>query len=193
MKQQTEIVKQLEKQLGIELGAFYNKQIEQILLGLKSGLSEKKILIYAKPVFSDKQMEQIRLALEYGLSIDKVKLIANEKFDWAQMEEIRNGFENGLSEKQVRQYAKPEFDWRQMSEKRAYFENYNKTKTKRRNRIIAKSILFVFSVGVLWKGQAILLSRFNTEPFNLFEVIVLLFSVRAVSDFYKIILSKKEK
>lgn len=90
-----------------ELSGFTNyKQIQQIRLGLSSGLNLEAIKVYAKPKFDEKQMEQLRLAFQEDLSIEQVKTFADENIDYFKMSIFIKAYKNKLTTSQIDQLCR---------------------------------------------------------------------------------------
>ena len=70
-------------------------QMEQIETGLKRGLSEKQVRIYAKHRYDFLQMEQLRLGLEHGLDPCRMKPMRKSRLSHQQMENMRIRLERG--------------------------------------------------------------------------------------------------
>ena len=70
-------------------------QSEQIELGIKAGLSQKDIRLYAKHCYDFLQMQEIRTALEEGLSREQVKRMCHSRLSHEEMEEMRKAMKQG--------------------------------------------------------------------------------------------------
>jgi hypothetical protein len=142
-KQIKEILKIKEENKITEL--FTNRQLREIIKGIKHNLNEHEINFYANIEFNDKQMKEIRLGFEHGLSIEQIKIYAKPEFDYNVMNQIReallknipeqiinfiiengfdsiqieniiNGIENQLSLNEIKIYADPYFEGYDMEE-----------------------------------------------------------------------------
>ena len=74
------------------------------------------------PICVNSEYEEILDGLKSGLSIEQVKFYSTAEFDYQQMRAIKNGFKNGLSMEQVEIYAKTQFDAYVMDELRKCLE-----------------------------------------------------------------------
>lgn len=72
---------------------FNKQQLEQIKYGLKDGLTDEQISIYANPEFDDGQMNEIRYGLSLGLDVSRY---AKPEFKSDVMISIRIGLQKGL-------------------------------------------------------------------------------------------------
>lgn len=70
-------------------------QKEQIELGVKAGLDEKQIRLYAKHRYSFLQMQEIRIALTDGLSVKDVRKMCRPWYSDRDMEKIRLSLQKG--------------------------------------------------------------------------------------------------
>lgn len=87
-----------------ELSGFTDyKQIQQIRLGISSGLNVEAIKVYAKPKFNDKQMEQLRLAFKADLSIKQIETFADENIHHDNMSIFVKAYKNHLTNSQIEQ------------------------------------------------------------------------------------------
>ena len=104
------------KELKYGDDVFDYKQMEEIIAGIKNGLNESQIDLYAHPIYNDCQMSEIRQGIENGLSKEQILMYASSAYsDW-QMNNIRDGLEIGLTLKQVRRFAKVDIDGDKMFE-----------------------------------------------------------------------------
>lgn len=90
---------------------FNKNQLSQIKTGLRQGLSNEQIEIFASPDFSVAKMKIIRWALEEGLDINRIKIFAKPEFSADQMYAMRLGLQSGLD---ITHYAKPELSQTEM-------------------------------------------------------------------------------
>ena len=93
---------------------FNEHQLRVIKKGLENGLSEKQVLLYAKPEFDQFQMEEILNGLKNHIPDNLVAIYANPIYDILQMSVIRNGFENSVTAEQASIYTNPEYNAQQM-------------------------------------------------------------------------------
>lgn len=96
------------------------EQLDEIAAGIRDGLTEEQIGVYAKPEFSPIQMNSLRYALTSSLTPEQIARIADPAFDSVQMDVIRAGFEAGLTREQMAAIAQPEIPAQQMLD--AYWE-----------------------------------------------------------------------
>lgn len=96
------------------------EQLDEIAAGIRDGLTEEQIGVYAKPVFSPIQMNSLRYALTSSLTPEQIARIADPAFGSVQMDIIRAGFEAGLTQEQMAAIAQPEIPAQQMLD--AYLE-----------------------------------------------------------------------
>ena len=80
-------------------------------------------------------MYQIDQGIRNGLSDKQISMYAKAGFSSYQMEEIRLGLENGLSDLQVGVYAKANISWDKMAKKRKELEKECFNQIKQRNKM----------------------------------------------------------
>ena len=100
------------------------KEYKEIKEGVRNGLTEKQVDIYAKKCFNHEQMYEIRIGLKEGLGEEKVLMYAKPEFDGEQMWSIKKAFTDGLSVEQVKLFAKPEVQSWKMKELTKAFTKY---------------------------------------------------------------------
>lgn len=93
---------------------FTREQLCEVVSGLKDGMSQEQISVYAKEELSPLQMNAIRYALADGLSQEQIDLLANPKFDGVKMEILRISFGCGMTMEQVKGFADPAMPAREM-------------------------------------------------------------------------------
>ena len=64
-------------------------QMVVVQRGLASGLSHKKISVYADPVYTAEQMEELRLGLLDGLNNEQIRVFADPRVSADEMRRIR--------------------------------------------------------------------------------------------------------
>lgn len=93
---------------------FSELQLQEIKLGIRFGVSDELIDMYANPMFNHYQMREIRIGFVNGLTKDQVSVYARSEFNEEQMNVIRVGLELGMTDIEIAEMAKPEYSWQQM-------------------------------------------------------------------------------
>lgn len=81
-----------EKLAAEDVTIRYGMEIDCIFEGIRNGLNEEQILLYAASEFSPSQRSLIKEALEEGIPVETLKPIANEKLCGRIMQECRQKY-----------------------------------------------------------------------------------------------------